>query len=116
MAASNITSPKLDEPTLTQLRDVITRALAEDVGSGDVTTESTVPVDSVSTATFLAKDDGVLSGLAAADEIFARVDGKLKVKQAIQMVTLCISPTVAKLTCFVNVLLAPLTSGELDCA
>jgi len=79
MAASNVPSPALDEPTLTQLRDVITRALAEDVGSGDVTTESTVPADSVSTATFLAKDDGVLSGLAAADEIFARVDDKLKV-------------------------------------
>jgi hypothetical protein len=102
MAASNVTSPTLDESTLTQLRDVITRALAEDVGSGDVTTESTVPADSISTATFLAKDDGVLSGLAAADEIFARVDDKLKVKHGARMLMLCTSPFDVELTCLLS--------------
>jgi len=79
MSSASPDSGALDAATLSQLREVITRAVAEDVGSGDITTESTVPADSVSTATFLAKDDGVLSGLAAAEEIFRAVDDKLKV-------------------------------------
>jgi len=74
-------SPALDALTQKHLSDLITRALEEDVGSGDITTESTVPEDSVSRATFLAKDDGVLSGLTVADQVFATVDPELKVRQ-----------------------------------
>jgi nicotinate-nucleotide pyrophosphorylase len=74
-------SPALDALTQKHLSDLITRALEEDVGSGDITTESTVPEDSVSRATFLAKDDGVLSGLTVADQVFATVDPELKVRK-----------------------------------
>ena len=61
------------------LGDLIERALAEDVGSGDVTTLATVPPDRRARATFLAKQAGVLAGLAVAERVFARVDPGLTV-------------------------------------
>ena len=79
-AAVAVQSPALDAATAAQLQQVITRALEEDVGSGDVTTESTVPVSCTARATFLAKEDGVLSGIAVANEVFKRVDENIKVK------------------------------------
>lgn len=72
--------PGLDAPTAAQLTELITRALAEDVGSGDITTLSTVPDSSRAKATFLAKETGVLSGIAAATEIFRRVDASIRVQ------------------------------------
>lgn len=80
MSAAPTAPPALDTLTQKHLSDLITRALEEDVGSGDITTESTVPEDSVSRATFLAKDDGVLSGLTVADQVFATVDPDLKAR------------------------------------
>ncbi len=59
------------EATLDSLLD---RALAEDVGPGDVTTLATVPTDRQATARFLAKESGVLAGLAVAERVFARMD------------------------------------------
>jgi nicotinate-nucleotide pyrophosphorylase (carboxylating) len=51
-----------------QLSDLVARALAEDVGSGDVTTEATVPADARARARIVQKEAGVLFGLAAAEE------------------------------------------------
>lgn len=56
---------------------LIDLALAEDVGSGDVTTIATVPADRVATARILVKQDGVLSGLAVARAVFERVDPRI---------------------------------------
>lgn len=61
------------------LDDLIARALAEDVGPGDVTTEATVPAERQATARFLAKADGVLAGLHVAARVFAAVDETLAV-------------------------------------
>ena len=69
----------LDSLTAEHLDNLITRSLAEDVHTGDVTTESTIPIDSVSTASFLAKEDGILSGIEVATVVFRRVDPSLKV-------------------------------------
>ncbi len=44
--------------------DVIARALAEDVGTGDVTTEAAVPADLEVTADVVVKAAGVICGLA----------------------------------------------------
>src|SRR6185503_15778409 len=44
--------------------DVIERALAEDLGTGDVTTEAIVPVDAVVVAAVVVKAAGVVCGLA----------------------------------------------------
>lgn len=50
-------------------------ALEEDVGTGDITTESCIPADAVSRGGFRAKEDMVVCGLAVAQRVFALVDG-----------------------------------------
>lgn len=55
-------------------REAVARALAEDIGPGDVTTETTVPPDLRARGVFLAKAAGVLSGLDVAAECFRQVD------------------------------------------
>jgi nicotinate-nucleotide pyrophosphorylase (carboxylating) len=56
------------------LIDLVDRALTEDVGSGDVTSEATVPADARGTATIVQKAPGVISGLDAAEAVFRRLD------------------------------------------
>jgi nicotinate-nucleotide pyrophosphorylase (carboxylating) len=52
--------------------DLVARALAEDVGTGDVTTLSTVPPDTQGVATITQKAPGVVFGLDVADIAFAQ--------------------------------------------
>jgi nicotinate-nucleotide pyrophosphorylase (carboxylating) len=54
--------------------DLIDRALAEDVGAGDATTEATVDVAARARATITQKAPGVISGLAVAEAVFRRLD------------------------------------------
>ena len=65
--------------TLNALDALIAHALAEDVGKGDVTTEATVPHETTAHAHFLAKEEGVLAGLRAAEQVFGAVDPTLTV-------------------------------------
>jgi nicotinate-nucleotide pyrophosphorylase (carboxylating) len=51
--------------------------LAEDVGSGDVTTDSIVPADAVAAAEIVAKSKCVVSGLSAARRVFELLDPAL---------------------------------------
>lgn len=55
------------------LDDLIARALAEDVGYADLTTEATVPETARADARFLAKEDGVLCGLDVCRAVFCAV-------------------------------------------
>lgn len=52
------------------IKSLIERALAEDIGPGDVTTEATVPADLTSKAEMLAKQDLVLAGIDVSREVF----------------------------------------------
>ena len=55
--------------------DIVSRALAEDLGGrGDVTTLATIPDDATASFNIVARDDGVLAGCQAAQEVFAQVD------------------------------------------
>jgi nicotinate-nucleotide pyrophosphorylase (carboxylating) len=54
--------------------EIIDLALAEDIGTGDVTTLSTVPAGAAARGTMLVKAPGVISGLDAAAYAFHRVD------------------------------------------
>ena len=49
-------------------------ALQEDVGTGDITTESCIPADAVSRGGFRAKEDMVVCGLDVARRVFELVD------------------------------------------
>jgi nicotinate-nucleotide pyrophosphorylase (carboxylating) len=55
-------------------RDLVRRALEEDVRDGDVTTEAIVPADVQARGTFLIKSEGVLAGLEVAFEVFRQLD------------------------------------------
>ena len=52
------------------LRTLVLAALSEDIGQEDVTTVSTVPPDARCIARLVAKQDGVLSGMAAFESAF----------------------------------------------
>jgi nicotinate-nucleotide pyrophosphorylase (carboxylating) len=54
--------------------DLVRRALAEDVGPGDVTTNTLVPVEARSTAEFVAKSTCVVAGLDVARAVFFELD------------------------------------------
>ena len=58
--------------------DLLRRALAEDVGSGDVTTQATVPAGTRSRSAIVARQDGVAAGLRVAQRIFQLVDPALR--------------------------------------
>src|SRR5688500_5797429 len=55
-------------------RELVRRALAEDVGAGDVTTEAIVPDDLLASAQMIVNTACVLAGLPIAAEVFARLD------------------------------------------
>ena len=69
----------LPDAVAADLPDLLARALAEDVGPGDVTTEATIPEGTAATARFLLKEDGVLAGLAVAERVFDAIDPDLRV-------------------------------------
>ncbi|MFS7998197.1 putative nicotinate-nucleotide diphosphorylase (carboxylating) [Helianthus anomalus] len=63
------------------LKGVIQLALSEDAGDkGDVTCLATIPTEMEVEAYFLAKDDGIVAGIALAEMIFNEVDPTLKVE------------------------------------
>ncbi|GJZ54676.1 nicotinate-nucleotide pyrophosphorylase [carboxylating], chloroplastic [Tanacetum coccineum] len=63
------------------LKGVIKLALSEDAGDkGDVTCLATIPTEMEAEAFFLAKDDGIVAGVALAEMIFNEVDPTLKVE------------------------------------
>ncbi len=57
-----------------ETRKIIEQALAEDIGPGDVTSEAIIPSDSTATAEIKAKQDLVLAGVGAAEEVFRVLD------------------------------------------
>jgi nicotinate-nucleotide pyrophosphorylase (carboxylating) len=61
------------------VRDVVVRALAEDVGPGDVTAEATVPAAARARATIVQKAPGVLFGLDAAELAFRELDPEVRI-------------------------------------
>ena len=60
-------------------RDIVRRALVEDVGPGDVTTAATVDPSLRATAEIVAKCDCVIAGLDVAEEVFRQVDPSVAV-------------------------------------
>ncbi|CAL5206653.1 unnamed protein product [Lathyrus oleraceus] len=90
MSATEVTNPTIAYDSVTvkpplhptyDLKGIIKLALAEDAGDrGDVTCLATIPFDMEVEAYFLAKEDGVVAGIALAEMIFNEVDPSLKVE------------------------------------
>ena len=61
-------------------RDLVARALLEDLGPGDVTAEAVVPAEATGRATITQKAPGVVFGIEVAAEVFRQVEaGDLEV-------------------------------------
>ena len=58
----------------TTVSDAVARALAEDLGGGDVTTAATVPIGARARAVVTQKAPGVVFGLEAAEVTFRALD------------------------------------------
>lgn len=63
-----------------QVEQIITLALNEDIGTGDITTLSTIPADKTALGRFVAKEDMILCGIDLAAHIFGRVDPSIELK------------------------------------
>lgn len=61
-----------------QIDDIIKAALLEDINYVDVTTDYLVDKDAVSTAKYVAKDEGVLCGIDVAMRVFQLLDENVK--------------------------------------
>ena len=61
----------------------IQRALLEDIGSGDITTNSIVPLDGSIQGRIIAKQNGIIAGLDVAKAVYEIVDPKIQFNTAI---------------------------------
>ncbi len=71
----DLMGPTLDTRYIQQLA---AQAVEEDLGSGDITSASVVPEDLVCTAQIVAKQPGVLAGIAFARAVCAKVDRRIR--------------------------------------
>jgi nicotinate-nucleotide pyrophosphorylase (carboxylating) len=62
------------------IRNVVGTALAEDIGAGDITTESAIPADQQAEAVIVAKEGCIVAGLLLVEEVFRQVDRSTVVK------------------------------------
>ncbi|HEU0251983.1 MAG TPA: carboxylating nicotinate-nucleotide diphosphorylase [Pyrinomonadaceae bacterium] len=60
-----------------EISRAIKRALEEDIGSGDVTTDTIVPADASLRGRIVAKQDGVIAGLEIAKHVMLEVDTRI---------------------------------------
>src|SRR5215469_7814038 len=60
--------------------DLIRRALAEDVGRGDVTTEAVIPAGTTASAHIVTRESGVVAGLPVVTITFTLLDPKVAVE------------------------------------
>jgi nicotinate-nucleotide pyrophosphorylase (carboxylating) len=70
MHSSELPFPLLD--------DIVRRALTEDLGAGDLTTESCVPEDAVAVASGVARREMVACGVPVAAHVFRTIDPELR--------------------------------------
>jgi len=62
------------------VHDPIAIALQEDIGEGDITTESFVDASAVASAKIVAREKAIVAGANTATEVFHRVDGATRVQ------------------------------------
>jgi nicotinate-nucleotide pyrophosphorylase (carboxylating) len=65
---------------LPDIIDTVRHALAEDIGTGDLTTLLTVPEGAVAMGSLLAKQAGIVAGLPVAAQVFSQVDPALAIE------------------------------------
>ncbi|CAN5499786.1 carboxylating nicotinate-nucleotide diphosphorylase [soil metagenome] len=87
-----------------ELLTIVQRALAEDIGDGDVTTQCTVPPSRLYTGKMVAKASGIVAGLAVAQLVFELVAEAQGVADQVQFTpTIMDGATVTRGDVFVTV-------------
>jgi nicotinate-nucleotide pyrophosphorylase (carboxylating) len=72
------------DPPASAVRAIVEIALAEDFGIlGDITSIACIAEDTFGSARFVAREEGVLAGTAAAREVFAQIDPSLDLEWTI---------------------------------
>lgn len=66
-----------------ELMDAIQRALVEDIGSGDVTTNTIVPADAIIQGHIIAKQAGVVAGLDIAAAVYHALNKEVSFKATV---------------------------------
>jgi nicotinate-nucleotide pyrophosphorylase (carboxylating) len=64
--------------------EIVARALAEDLGDGDVTTAATVPAEARASALITQKAPGIVFGLQLAEETFRALDFEVTVQRLVE--------------------------------
>jgi nicotinate-nucleotide pyrophosphorylase (carboxylating) len=81
---STIPLDRLRIRALESLQPLLTLALDEDIGPGDLTSDVLIDTEALAEAELLAKSDGVAAGLLFVQPMFNRVDGRLQFTAAIE--------------------------------
>ena len=71
--------PERTAPDTDQVQANVRAALAEDIGSGDITA-ALIPAANHATARVITREDGVLCGTAWVDEVFAQLDPRVTIE------------------------------------
>ncbi|MCJ0743808.1 carboxylating nicotinate-nucleotide diphosphorylase [Pedobacter montanisoli] len=66
------------------IQKFIKNAIAEDVGDGDHTSLSTIPLNTQGKAKLLVKENGILAGVELAEAIFTEIDPQLRMEVLIK--------------------------------
>jgi nicotinate-nucleotide pyrophosphorylase (carboxylating) len=69
---------------LLQVSRLVDKALSEDLGTGDITTDFLVPSDLPARGEIVSKAKGVVAGLAVAGLCFNRLDSRIDFEQAVE--------------------------------
>jgi nicotinate-nucleotide pyrophosphorylase (carboxylating) len=62
------------------IHNLVEAALAEDIGAGDITTESAIPADQHAEAYIVAKEVCVVAGLPLVEAVFTQIDRSIAVR------------------------------------
>lgn len=63
---------------------LIQLAIQEDIGDGDITTESLIPDSLIAEGSFIAKESGVIAGLPVVEYLFSKLDKGVSLKQNVK--------------------------------
>lgn len=67
-----------------EILEAIHRALSEDIGPGDVTTESIVPPQALMRGQIIAKQDGIVAGLDVAEAVYHVLDPEVQFQAQVE--------------------------------
>lgn len=70
--------------SLWMIDEAVHRALAEDVGKGDLTSNALIPEDAHTEGIIYSKDSGVLAGMPVARRVFEQLDPEVEIEQELK--------------------------------